>query len=189
MVLFASICLIQVIGNMITSDGVVLAEDVFGVDTMTSAWMASAFGVGGAAGGIAIGILSDRFGPFIITFWLGIIDGILLVAMAAAGTSSYMVFLVFCVIQGFTYNGMTAINPIMCTDAFDIKDLGVMMSIVGVGYVVSGVIGPQLGLSVSFVPMLIICAAASIIGGFLSIMSRKSLNKYYERIGGGCSVR
>lgn len=186
---FASICLIQIIGNMITSDGVVLAEDVFGVDTMTSAWLASAFGVGGAAGGIAVGILSDRFGPFIITFWLGIIDGILLVAMAAAGTKSYMVFLVFCVIQGFTYNGMTAINPIMCTDAFDIKDLGVMMSVVGVGYVVSGVIGPQLGLSVSFVPMLIICAAASIIGGFLSIMSRKSLNKYYEKIGGGCSVR
>ena len=77
----------------------------------------------------------------------------------------------------------------MCTDAFDIKDLGVMMSVVGAGYVVSGVIGPQLGLSVSFVPMLIICAAVSIIGGFLSIMSRKSLNKYYEKIGGGCSVR
>lgn len=187
--LFFSICLIQIIGNLITSDGVVLAEDVYHVDSMTSAWMASAFGVGGAVGGVVVGVLSDMFGPFITTFWLGIIDGVLLAAMAVAGTNSYMFFLIFCVIQGFTYNGMTAINPIMCTDAFDIKDLGVMMSVVGVGYVVSGVIGPQLGLSAPFIPMLIICAVTSIIGGFFSRLAARSFNKYYQGIGSSCKVR
>ena len=100
-----------------------------------------------------------------------------------------MFFGVMCAIQGFTYNGMTTLNPVMLTDSYAAEDLGITMGCMAIAYTVVGVAGPQLGLVVAFVPMVVICAVFSIIGGLLSKMSCKSLNKYYRSIGSKCQVR
>jgi len=187
--IFISIICIQMIGNALVSDGVVIAESVYDISSGQSSWFATAFGIGAGIGGLVIGFISDKLGPYRTTFWLGIIDGVLLLALAAVGLNSYMIFFVICVIQGFTYNGMTTLNPIMLTDSYSPKDIGTTMGFMGISYFVVGVIGPQLGLVVPFVPFMLICAALSIIGGFVNSFAKHSLNKYYESVDSKCVVR
>lgn len=188
-ILFVSVILIQMFGNVLVTDISEIAKTAYGVSAADAAWVVTAFAIGCGVGGIVVGIISDKIGPYRTTFWLGIIDGILLIILAIIGVHSFMMFAVICVIQGFTYNGMTALNPIMITDAYAARDLGIMLSIIAVAYAIVGTLGPQLGLSISFVPMLIICAVCSIVGGYLSSFARKSMAKYYESIDSKCVVR
>ena len=100
-----------------------------------------------------------------------------------------MAYAAICIIQGFTYNGMTTLNPIMITDSYSPKDLGTVLGLMGISYAIVGAIGPQIGLSVPFVPMIILCAVLSIIGGMLAKMAGRALNKYYRAEGSKCAVR
>ena len=177
------------IGNVLITDISYLAENIYGVNETESAWVVSAFSIGAGIGGIVIGFISDKIGPYKTTFLLGIFDGIVLAILAAAGAGSFMLFAVICIVQGFTYNGMTALNPIMMTDSYLAKDLGTIMGVMGLSYLVVGVAGPQLGLEVAFVPMLGICAVLSIIGGFMVRIAKSSLNKYYKSVNSGCVIR
>ena len=188
-VLFISIICIQMIGNLLITDISALAKSQYGVTAATAALLVSAFSIGAGVGGVVIGFISDRIGPYRTTFWMGIIDGVLLLILAIAGQGSFMAFAVVCVIQGFTYNGMTALNPIMMTDSYAAKDIGTTMGFMGISYMIVAVLGPQLGFSVPFVPMLIICGALCIIGGFISKLACSLLNKYYKSIGSKCIVR
>ena len=77
----------------------------------------------------------------------------------------------------------------MMTDAYSARDIGTTMGFMGISYMIVGFLGPQLGLSVPFAPMLIICAVCCVVGGYLSSFSKKSLNKYYETEGRLCRVR
>ena len=187
--LLISMILIQMFGNLIVSDNVYIATTYFGVSSTTAAYSATVFSVACAIGAIVIGVISDKLGPYRTTFWLGIIDGVLLLVLALLGTGNFTVFVVMVAIQGFTYNGMCTLNPIMLTDSFHPDDLGAMMAIIGVAYTIVAIIGPQLGLSVSFVPMLIICAVCSVVGGFFSKFAAGSLNKYYKNIGSQVVVK
>ena len=63
------------------------------------------------------------------------------------------------------------------------------MALVAIAYTIVGVIGPQLGLVVSFVPMVIICAVCSIAGGILTKSSAKAFNKYYIGVDSKCRVK
>ena len=155
----------------------------------TAALLVSAFSIGAGVGGVVVGFISDKIGPYRTTFWMGIIDGVLLLILAIAGQGSFMAFAIVCVIQGFTYNGMTALNPIMMTDSYAAKDIGTTMGFMGISYMIVAVLGPQLGFSVPFVPMLIICGALCIVGGFISKLACSLLNKYYKSIGSKCIVR
>lgn len=187
--MFISTIAIQMIGNVLITDISYLAENIYGVNETESAWVVSAFSIGAGIGGIVIGFISDKIGPYKTTFLLGIFDGIVLAILAAAGAGSFMLFAVICIVQGFTYNGMTALNPIMMTDSYLAKDLGTIMGVMGLSYLVVGVAGPQLGLEVAFVPMLGICAVLSIIGGFMVRIAKSSLNKYYKSVNSGCVIR
>lgn len=186
---FISLIFIQVIGNVLITDISVLSTKNFDVSSADAAWVVSAFNIGAGLGGIVIGYISDKIGPYKTTFLLGIVDGVLLLILAITGSGSFMVFAVMCIIQGFTYNGMTTLNPIMLTDSYAAEDLGITMGAMGVAYAIVGSVGPQIGLAVPFVPMIVVCAVLSIIGGFLARMSGKSLNKYYESIGSQCRVK
>lgn len=188
-ILFTSVILIQMFGNVLCTDISEIAKSAYGVSAANAAWVASAFAIGCGVGGTVVGIISDKIGPYRTTFWLGIVDGVLLLLLAIIGVHSFMMYAIICIIQGFTYNGMTALNPIMITDAYAAKDMGIMLSVIAVAYAIVGTIGPQLGLSVPFIPMLIICAVCSIVGGYLSSFARKSMVKYYESIDSKCVVR
>ncbi len=188
-IFFVSLILIQMIGNVLVTDISYLAKTNYGASGADGAWVASAFAIGAGAGGVVIGYISDKIGPYKTTCYLGIIDGILLLILILIGTDNFMFFGVMCAIQGFTYNGMTTLNPVMLTDSYAAEDLGITMGCMAIAYTVVGVAGPQLGLVVAFVPMVVICAVFSIIGGLLSKMSCKSLNKYYRSIGSKCQVR
>ena len=89
----------------------------------------------------------------------------------------------------FTYNGLNALNAIMMTDAYHPNDLGVMMAMAGVAMTIVGIIGPQIGLSMPFVPMVAVCAVCAIVGGILCLPTVRSINKYYESIGSLTRVR
>lgn len=188
-ILFISVILIQMFGNVLCTDISEIAKSAYGVSAANAAWVVTAFAIGCGVGGIVVGIISDKIGPYRTTFWLGIVDGVLLLLLAIIGVHSFMMYAIICIIQGFTYNGMTALNPIMITDAYAAKDMGIMLSVIAVAYAIVGTIGPQLGLSVPFIPMLIICAVCSIVGGYLSSFARKSMVKYYESIDSKCVVR
>ena len=187
--IFISIIAVQMIGNVLVTDIAVLAEAVYKVNETDSAWVVSAFGVGAGLGGIIIGYISDKIGPYKTTFLLGIIDGVLLLLFILLGAESFMAYAAICIIQGFTYNGMTTLNPIMSTDSYSPKDLGTVLGLMGISYAIVGAIGPQIGLSVPFVPMIILCAVLSIIGGMLAKMAGRALNKYYRAEGSKCAVR
>lgn len=187
--IFISIIAVQMIGNVLVTDIAVLAEAVYKVNETDSAWVVSAFGVGAGLGGIIIGYISDKIGPYKTTFLLGIIDGVLLLLFILLGAESFMAYAAICIIQGFTYNGMTTLNPIMITDSYSPKDLGTVLGLMGISYAIVGAIGPQIGLSVPFVPMIILCAVLSIIGGMLAKMAGRALNKYYRAEGSKCAVR
>lgn len=184
-----SMVLIQMFGNVVVSDNVYLATTNYGVTSTTASFATTVFSLACAAGAVVVGIVSDKMGPYKTTFLLGIIDGILLLALVILGTGNFIFYVAIVAIQGFTYNGMCALNPIMLTDSFHPDDLGAMMALIGVAYTVVAVIGPQMGLSIPFVPMLIICAVCSIVGGFLSRSAAKSLNGYYKSIGSRVEVR
>ena len=188
-ILFVSVILIQMFGNVLVTDISEIAKSAYHVSSSDAAWLVTAFAIGCGIGGVVVGFISDKIGPYRTTFWLGIIDGVLLLILAVTGVHSFAVYAIICVIQGFTYNGMTALNPIMITDAYAARDLGIMLSVIAVAYAIVGTIGPQLGLSVAFVPMLIICAVCSILGGYLSSFARKSVNKYYESVDSKCVVK
>lgn len=188
-ILFTSVILIQMFGNVLCTDISEIAKSAYGVSAANAAWVVTAFAIGCGVGGTVVGIISDKIGPYRTTFWLGIVDGVLLLLLAIIGVHSFMMYAIICIIQGFTYNGMTALNPIMITDAYAAKDMGIMLSVIAVAYAIVGTIGPQLGLSVPFIPMLIICAVCSIVGGYLSSFARKSMVKYYESIDSKCVVR
>lgn len=186
---FISIITIQMIGNVLVTDIAPLCSKVYEVGEMDSAWVVSAFGIGAGLGGIVIGFISDKIGPYRTTFLLGIVDGILLGLFAVIGAKSFMAFAVICVVQGFTYNGMTTLNPIMVTDSYSVKDMGTVLGVLGLSYSIVGAIGPQLGLSMPFIPMIMACAVLSIIGGFLAKGAQSSLNRYYRAEGSECVVR
>lgn len=178
--IFASIILIQLIGNVLVTDVAYVAESNYDITAAQAALTVSLFNIGAGAGGVVVGFVSDRIGPFKTTMLLGIIDGILLIIMAVIGAGSFSAFVVIATIQGFTYNGLTTLNPIMTTDAYGQKDLGINMGLIGISIIIVGIIGPQVGLMLPFVPMLGICAVFSIIGGILAIFACKSLNQYYK---------
>lgn len=188
-IFFVSLIFIQLIGNMLVTDISYLAKNNYGVSGADAAWVVSAFAIGAGIGGVVIGYISDKIGPYRTTFWLGIIDGVLLLILAFAGADSFKMFAVMCIIQGFTYNGMTTLNPIMLTDSYASEDLGITMGAMAIAYTIVGVIGPQIGLMMPFVPVMIICAVMSVIGGLLAAVSCRSLNKYYKGIGSNCVVK
>lgn len=180
-ILFISVIMIQLIGNVLITDTSILAESIYGVTATEAALIVSLFSISAGVGGVVVGFVSDKIGPYKTTMILGVADGILLGILAMTGAGSYMAFAVIVTIQGFTYNGITTLNPVMMTDSYRDKDLGTTMGFMGIAIIIVGIIGPQLGLSVPFVPMLIVCAVLSIIGGILAIVARNMLNKYYAK--------
>ena len=116
-------------------------------------------------------------------------SGALLLIFVLAGAKFFIAFAVICIIQGVTYGGMTTLNPIMITDSYHIDDLGIMLGVMGLSYGVVGGIGPQLGLSLPFVPMIIGCGVLCIVGGILAKMACKSINKYYKSANSDCVVK
>ena len=187
--MFISVIAIQMIGNVLITDIPYIAESTYGAGETESAWVVSAFGIGSGIGGIVIGFISDKIGSYRTTCLLGIFDGVVLAILAAAGAKSFMLFAVICVIQGFTYNGITTLNPIMMTDSYKARDLGTVIGIMSISGILVSIVGPQLGLSVPFVPMLGICAVLSVIGGLLAVAAKKSLNSYYKSIDSHCVIR
>lgn len=91
--------------------------------------------------GVVIGYISDKFGPYKTTYVIGLIDCLLLLLFALLGIKSFMAYAVLCILQGNTYGGMTTLNPIMITDSFDSKGLGVMLAITGLAFGVVGLLG------------------------------------------------
>lgn len=186
---FISIIAIQMIGNVLVTDIPSLSDKIYGIDEMGSAWAVSGFSLGVGIGGIIIGWMSDKIGPYRTTYWLGIVFGVLLALFAIFGAKSFMVFAVVCIAQGVAYGGMTTLNPIMITDSYHIDDLGIMLGVMGLSYGVVGAIGPQLGLSLPFIPMIVGCAVLCVVGGILARMACTSLNKYYKAENSKCVVR
>lgn len=187
--IFFSIILIQLIGNVLVTDIAYIAEANYEIDAAQAALTVSLFNIGAGAGGVVVGFVSDRIGPFRTTMLLGVIDGILLAIMAVIGSGSFIAFIVIATVQGFTYNGLTTLNPIMTTDAYGQKDLGINMGLIGVSIIIVGIAGPQFGLMLPFVPMLGICAVLSVAGGILAILASRSLNKYYKDKNISASIR
>lgn len=178
-VLFISVIMIQLIGNVLITDTSILAENIYGVSATKAALIVSLFNISAGVGGVVVGFISDKIGPYKTTMLLGIADGILLGLLAITGAGNFIAFAVIVTIQGFTYNGITTLNPVMMTDSYRAEDIGTTMGFMGIAIIIVGLIGPQLGLSVPFIPMLIVCAVLSIIGGILAIVARNLLNKYY----------
>lgn len=178
-----SIFSIQMIGNVLITDAAYLAEGVYNATPAQAAYGVSLFNIAAGIGGVVVGFVSDKIGPFMTTVILGILDGILLAALAVIGAGSLTAFLVILAIQGFTYNGITTLNPVMSTDAFGQKDLGICIGFMGIPIMAVGFVGPQLGLSVPFVPMIGICAVLSVIGGILVVFAKNTFNSYYRKIG------
>ena len=156
-----------------------MAENIYGVSATKAALIVSLFNISAGVGGVVVGFISDKIGPYKTTMLLGIADGILLGLLAITGAGNFIAFAVIVTIQGFTYNGITTLNPVMMTDSYRAEDIGTTMGFMGIAIIIVGLIGPQLGLSVPFIPMLIVCAVLSIIGGILAIVARNLLNKYY----------
>ena len=141
-IIMLSIIFVQMFGNVITSDGVVLATTIFGVSSTTAAYLTTIIAIGGAVGAMAVGLMSDRIGPFKTTLILSVVDGVVLLGLAAVGTHSFIIYAAVATFQMFTYNGLNALNAIMMTDAYHPDDIGVMMALVGVAMTVVGVVGP-----------------------------------------------
>lgn len=184
-----SIFSIQMIGNVLITDAAYLAEGVYNATPAQAAYGVSLFNIAAGAGGVVVGFVSDKIGPFKTTFILGILDGILLAILAVAGAENFTVFLVILAIQGFTYNGITTLNPVMSTDAFGQKDLGICIGFIGVAMMAVSFVGPQLGLSMPFVPMVGICAVLSVVGGVLVVFAKNTFNSFYKKIGSNVVIK
>ena len=187
--LFLGIIVIQMIGNVLVTDIPYIADLTYSVNETQSAWVVSAFMFSAGVGGIVVGFVSDRIGPYRTTFYLGIIDGIILLILAILGADSYMLFAIICIVQGFTYNGITALSPIMMTDSYAARDLGIVIAVISIASTIDSIVGPQIGIELPFVPMIGICAGLSLIGGLLTKASGVSLNRYYKSEGTDYSVR
>lgn len=184
-----SIFTIQMIGNVLITDAAYLAESVYQATPAQAAYGVSLFSIAAGIGGVVVGFVSDKMGSYKTTAILGILDGILLAILAIAGASNFTVFLVILAIQGFTYNGITTLNPVMATDAFGEKELGICIGFLGIASMAVSFVGPQLGLSIPFVPMIGICAVLSVIGGVLVVFAKKTFNSYYKSIGSNVVIK
>lgn len=184
-----SIICIQLIGNLLVTDASVIAVGTFEATATQAAFCVSLLNIGAGFGGIVCGAIGDKLGHFKTTLLLGVFDGVFLAIFAFLGNGGIAVFMAVSFIVGFTYNGITALNPAMITEAWGEESLGTTMAIGSVGTIIVAIVGPQLGLMVSFAPMMIICAAASVVGGLLAIAVAKSANKYYKNIGSDVTIR
>lgn len=178
--LFIAMVLTQLIGNVLVTDTAYIAEGTLGVDPMKSAFVISAFNIAAGLGGIGIGMFSDKIGPVRTLTATSIFNAALLVIMALLGVSNFYVFAIIVTVQGFTFNGLTTLSPVIIGTAYGQRNLGVNIGVFGIASMIVGFIGPQLGLMVSPRPMFLICAAACVAGAFLSIGSGKAVNRHYK---------
>ena len=180
-ILFISVILIQMIGNVLAADAAYISENELGITAMKSAMIVSLFNIGACAGGVVLGILSDKIGPYRTTAIAAVFNGAMLLALTAFGMNNFWFFAVSVMIQGLTYNGITTLSPVIITESYGQSYLGVNMGILGISTMVVGIIGPQLGLMFSAGYVFTICAVLSIIGAGTALLAAKSVNKYYKR--------
>lgn len=184
-----SVVLIQLIGNILVTDTSVIAETTFAATVSQATLCVSLLNIGAGFGGIVCGILGDKLGHYKTTLLLGIFNGVFLAIFAFFGGSGVGVFMAINFIIGFTFNGITALNAAMITNAWGEESLGTAMALAAISTIIVSLAGPQIGLMVPFAPMMIICAVSSVVGGFLAITVAKSVNKYYKGIGSDVIVR
>ena len=184
-----SIILIQLIGNLLVTDASALATMTYAITEAKAALAITMMNIGAGFGGIICGFMGDRVGHFKLTFWLGVLDGVLIVILGLMGLKTFGMFVALCTIQGFTYNGITALNPAMNTVAWGEKSLGTTMAMSAIGTIIVAFIGPQLGFMVSMRSMLLICGLASAVGGILALLVAKTCTSYYKSVGSDVVVR
>lgn len=179
--LFITIVFVMMIGNVLASDAAYIAENNLGTDSVKSAFIVSVFNIGACVGGIIIGIIADKIGPFKTTAYTAVFNAVVLVIVALAGLSSYTVFAAAVAVMGLTYNGMSALNAVMITEGYGARNLGVNMGILGISIMIAGIIGPQLGLALPAAMVFIVCAVLSILGAVSVLGAVKSLNRHYGK--------
>ena len=174
--------LVQMIGNVLASDAAYMAETTLGITTVQASFVVSVFSIGAIFGGILVGYMADKIGPFKATAFTSLFNALVLLLVGLFGMNSYALFATSVAVQGLTYNGVSAVLAVIVTESYGAKNLGINMGIVGIGQMIVGVLGPQFGLMFPAGTVFVCCAGFSALGAVFAFLTRNSVNGYYKRL-------
>lgn len=131
-------------GLMVTSQASPMAQQLAGMSVGLAATAVSVLALFNAAGRVAAGFLSDRFGRVRVlqTAFLLEIVGLLLLLNVREG--NYGVFFVGISVMGICFGSLMGVYPGFTTDQFGTKNSSVNYGIMFIGFAVAGILGPTI---------------------------------------------
>lgn len=131
-------------GLMVTSQASPMAQQLAGMSVGLAATAVSVLALFNAAGRVAAGFLSDRFGRVRVlqaAFLLEIV-GLLLLLNVREG--NYAVFFVGISVMGICFGSLMGVYPGFTADQFGTKNSSVNYGIMFIGFAVAGILGPTI---------------------------------------------
>ncbi|MCI6997361.1 MAG: OFA family MFS transporter [Eubacterium sp.] len=131
-------------GLMVTSQASPMAQQLAGMSVGLAATAVSVLALFNAAGRVAAGFLSDRFGRVRVlqaAFLLEIV-GLLLLLNVREG--NYAIFFVGISVMGICFGSLMGVYPGFTADQFGTKNSSVNYGIMFIGFAVAGILGPTI---------------------------------------------
>jgi len=114
-----------------------------GISAMEAALVLSLMGSGDIAGRLIMGAVSDRLGRKATAIFCSLLEAGAMVWLI--WSQSLWMFYVFAVVFGFCYGGLSAAIGALIGDTFGLRNIGIIMGAVNVGFGVGAAIGPAIG--------------------------------------------
>ncbi|MFC1993505.1 MFS transporter [Chloroflexota bacterium] len=147
-----------------------------GVSTIVAANILTVFGGLNIVGRIGMGSISDKIGSkrsLVIGFSLLLVSSILLHV-----TRNAWMFFIFAVVFGLGTGSLIALQPLLVSESFGLKSLGLILGMLSLGFTIGGAIGPVVAghlfdISGNYYWVFTLCAASAIIALIAGLALRK----------------
>lgn len=156
-----------------------------GIEKMSAAYILSIIAIFNGAGRIVIGAISDRFGRLRILSYASFLFAIVsfLMVYASKNLAGYYVLSAF---FGIAFGSFLVLYPLVVSDMFGTKHLGVNYGLLFSSYGIAGLIGPFIfgkvfDITGSYLPAFYGSSILTLIAGFLSIFLRRLVISKYGK--------
>lgn len=131
-------------GLMVTSQASPMAQQIAGMSVGAAATAVSVLALSNAAGRVAAGFLSDRFGRIRILQTAFVLEIVGLVFLLSVHEDSNAMFFAGISVMGICFGSLMGVYPGFTADQFGTKNSSVNYGIMFIGFAVAGILGPTI---------------------------------------------
>lgn len=131
-------------GLMVTSQASPMAQQLAGMSVGLAATAVSVLALFNAAGRVAAGFLSDRFGRVRVLQAAFVLEIVGLLLLLNVREGNYAVFFVGISVMGICFGSLMGVYPGFTADQFGTKNSSVNYGIMFIGFAVAGILGPTI---------------------------------------------